>query len=439
MTLKELILLALILFFTLLTRLFRLDYPSQMYFDEVYHVPAAMMMSSGDFSRPFDPQQVAYDGQHIADWLHPPLAKYFQAGSMYLFGKNAFAWRLPAVVFACLTIIVFYFLLRFVAQAFFFKHLSIAEKNRRSINLALVATYFLSLSGLFLVQSRIAMNDVFCLFFLMLGIFAYFAYLDKKTYLFLFLTGLSLALSFSTKWTALWLLLLIFIRELTLLRSYRALPFIFFSLILTPIFIYVLSYGAMFFAGHNLTDFFALQKTILSSQLSNPSFHLYSSDPLSWLLNWRPVWFFTSTSNLDNSFVANIYALENPLLSLYLLVTFILLFLSLLKKDKLSLARKTVWLFFSFYLASFLPWIFFSRPMFLHHYLPALPFLIVLLSYFLLNLLEKITDKEKRKALFFNLLFWPFFFFLLFYPQWTALPVPEGFADLLYFAIPSWR
>lgn len=438
MTLKELILLGLILFFTLSTRLFRLDYPGQMYFDEVYHVPAAMMMSAGDFSSPFDPQQVSYDGQNVADWLHPPLAKYFQAGAMALWGKNPIAWRLPAVFFAGLTIIIFYFGVRQLGHQFFFKHLSAGERASKSANLSLVASYFLSLSGLFLVQSRIAMNDVFLLFFLLLGIFAYFVYSDKKRYLFLFLTGLFLALALSVKWTAFWFILLILIKEVASIKSYRELPFLLFCFLLTPIFTYVLSYLPMFFSGHGLADFFVLQKTILLSHLSNPSFHLYSSDPLSWLINWRPVWFFTNP-NLGNDFVANIYALENPLLSFYLLITFLLVFLSLLKKDKLSLARKTVWLLFSFYLASFLPWIFFSRPMFLYHYLPALPFLIILLAYFLLNLLEKISGLEKRRALFFNLLFWPFFFFLLFYPQWTAWPVPENFANTIYFSIASWR
>ncbi len=439
MTLKEIILLGLILFFTLSTRLFRLDYPSQMYFDEVYHVPAAMMMSVGDFSRPFDAQQASYDGQNVADWLHPPLAKYFQAGAMSLFGKNPMAWRLPSVFFATLAILVFYFLVKHLGLQFFFKHLSVGEQVNKSVNLSLVASYFLSLSGLFLVQSRIAMNDVFLLFFLILAIFVYFVYLDQKRYLFLFLTGLFLALALSVKWTAFWFILLLLIREVASIKSYRELPFLLFCFLLTPVFSYVLSYLPMFMAGNHLSDFLILQKTILLSHLSNPSFHLYSSDPLSWLINWRPVWFFTSNSWLSAGFVANIYALENPLLNFYLLLTFVLVFLSLLKRDRLSLARKTIWLLFSFYLASFLPWIFFSRPMFLYHYLPALPFLIILLAYFLLNFLEKITDLSKRRALFFNLLFWPFFFFLIFYPQWTAWPVPESFADIIYFAITSWR
>ena len=88
MTLKEIVVLSLILLFALFTRLFRFNYPSQMYFDERYHVPAAMMLSDGNFQTPFDFNQSSYDGQNIADWLHPPLAKYFQAVSIHFLGKN---------------------------------------------------------------------------------------------------------------------------------------------------------------------------------------------------------------------------------------------------------------------------------------------------------------------------------------------------------------
>jgi len=77
--------------------------------------------------------------------------------------------------------------------------------------------------------------------------------------------------------------------------------------------------------------------------------------------------------------------------------------------------------------------------MFFHHYLPALPFLISIMSYLLLSSLNKITSQAKRRAWTFNLLFWPFFFFIIFYPHWTALQVPSDFANAVYFFIPNWR
>lgn len=438
MTLKEIFIFSLILLFALFGRLLRLNYPSQMYFDEVYHVPAAMMFSDGNFVTPFDHNQTSYDGQNVADWLHPPLAKYFQALSINLIGKNPLAWRLPSLIFSILSLIAFYFLLRLLGKNVFFKKENFEKKNELATLLALLGTFLLSLDGLFLVQSRIAMNDIFVLFFILLAVFCYFVYSFSKNYLYLLLTGIVLGLALASKWTALWIILLFFIKELLSLNSLRKLPFLIFSLILTPLFIYLLCYLPMFLTGKTFFDFLLLQKTIALSQLTNPNAHLYSSGSLSWLLNLRPVWFFMANST-NSKLLANIYALDNPLLSLYLFLAFLLTIIFLLSDRKSSFLKNNILFIFSIYLANFLPWIVFSRPMFIYHYLPAIPFLMILLSYFLINFLRKITDHSKKKAIAFNLIFWPFFFFLLFYPHWTALPVPKSFANAVYFFIPNWR
>lgn len=438
MTLKEIVIFGLILFFACFTRLFRLDYPSSMYFDEVYHVPAAMMMSAGDFKTPFDSSQVAYDGKNIADWLHPPLAKYFQAASIHFFGANPLAWRLPSLVFSMTTLAVFYFFLRFLGKYFFFKKENSAQRNELAINLALLGSFFLSLDSLFLVQSRIAMNDVFLLFFLLTGVFIYFAYLSRKKYIFLLPVGLFLGLALASKWTALWIILLLFVREFLALKDFRKAPFLLFSLLFTPFFIYFLSYLPMIFAGYSIFDFLFLQKTIILSQLSNPNVHLYSSGPFSWLLNLRPVWYFAAPLK-QADWVANIYALDNPLLSFYLFLSLIVAIIFLFNEKHNSTLKETIALLFSLYLMSFMPWFLFSRPMFIAHYLPAVPFLIALLSYFLINLFRKMPDKVKRRAWTFNLLFWPLFIFIIFYPHWTALQVPVSFANAVYFFVPNWR
>lgn len=438
MNLKELVIFTLILFFALFARLWRLDYPTGMYFDEVYHVPAAMMMSNGDFVRPFDFMQSSYDGQNVADWLHPPLAKYFQALSIYFFGKNPLAWRLPSVIFSLFSLIVFYFFLRFLGQEFFFKKEKNEIRNDLSIDLALSGSFLLSLDGLFLVQSRIAMNDVFLLFFILVAVFFYCAYLISKKYSLLFGSGFFLGLALASKWTAIWLILLFFVREFLPLKNFKKLPFLFFSLLLTPLFIYLLSYSPMFFVGYKFSDFLVLQKTIVLSQLGNPSFHLYSSEPLSWLLNLRPVWFFVN-NNLNKSWTANIYALDNPLLNFYLLLSLFITILYLFSEKENNLLKKIVTLLFSLYLLSFAPWLVFSRPMFIYHYLPAIPFLIALLAYFLVNFFRKTKEISKKRAWLFNLLFWPFLFFIIFYPHWTALRVPSDFAKAVYFFVPNWR
>lgn len=437
MTLKEIVVLGFILFFALFTRLLRLNYPSVMYFDELYHVPAAQMFSHGDFVTPFDPQQPSYDGTYIADWLHPPLAKYFQALAIYLFGNNAWAWRLPSLFCALLTIIVFYFFLRFLGQHFLFKREGLSRRNSLSINLALLGSFLLSLDGLFLVQSRIAMNDVFLLLFLVAASFAYFVYLALGRNVWLFVTGLLLAAALASKWTIIWIIVLFFAREFLAMKNFKKLPFLVFSLLITPAFIYLLLYWPMFAAGKTFTDFLMLQKTIAWSHLSNPNTHLYSSQPLAWLFNLRSVWYFSAIQ--PAGLVANIYALDNPLLNLYLLGALFCTVSFLLKNKRASAVRDTLALLFLIFLFSFTPWLLFSRPMFIYHYLPAIPFLITFLAYFLLSFVEQIKDVNHRRAVFFNLLFWPLLIFVIFYPNWVALPVPETFANAVYFLVPFWR
>ncbi len=442
MTLKELLILLSLLFFALFSRLWRLAEPAWMYFDEPYHLRAAKLLAEGDWRTPFQIPSTAASADFAAsayDWLHPPLAKYIQAIFIWRFGLNAWSWRLPSVIFALLTLVVFYFLVRFLALHFLF---SAAKKNRQvnqASNLALLATFFLVLDGLFFVQSRIAMNDVFVLFFTLSAILVYLDYQAKHRLLSLFLSGLLFGLALASKWSAFWILLLLFFKELWSSKSSRQWPFLCFALILTPAMFYLLLYLPMFIQGQDLTAFWLLQKTILRSQLTNPATHLYSSEPLSWVFNLRPVWYFTNQAISGGNWVANIYALNNPLLTFYSLIALIFIWQELIGK-KITIARRQTMIFLlALYGISFLPWLFFSRMMFYYHYLLAVPFLMILLAYVCLVFFNSIQDQTKRLAVIFNVLFWPFLVFVLFYPHWTAWPVPQFFAQSLYFFLASWR
>lgn len=328
MTVKELLILLCLLFFALISRLWRLAEPAVMYFDEPYHLSAAKLLSTGDWRTPFQVPLHSSSEATLAiyDWLHPPLAKYLQAISIHYLGLNAWAWRLPSVILAILTLIVFYFLVRFLASHFFLNAQKKARPAKQASILALIATFFLSLNGLFLVQSRIAMNDVFVLFFVLLAILFYLNYLLRYSLVSLFAVGLSFGLALASKWSAFWLLLFLLSQELWSLKKLRQLPFVIFALVLTPAMIYLLLYLPMFIQGQNLADFYFLQKNMLASQLSNPATHLYSSGPLSWALNLRPVWYFVEAKLPEQTWVANIYALDNPLLTIYFFFGLLYLF-----------------------------------------------------------------------------------------------------------------
>jgi dolichyl-phosphate-mannose--protein O-mannosyl transferase len=247
-------------------------------------------------------------------------------------------------------------------------------------------------------------------------------------------------LACASKWSALWFLLLILCKEVFTLKNRKQLPFLIFVLVLTPLFIYFLAYLPLLYQENGLAQFFTLQKTMLQSQLSNPTLHAYSSRPLAWILNLRPVWYFTAVSHVSQpNWVSNIYALDNPLLHLYMILTLPVGFWYLMKNKLRATAKRGVYFLIAFYLVSFLPWLFFKRIMFFYHYLPAIPFLLILTAYFFLRLLREVKNKNNYLAIFFNVLFWPFLFFVIFYPHWTALSVPAAFAQIFYFGLASWR
>lgn len=455
MKIKEILFLGLILLISLFLRLWRLNIPEAMYFDEIYHVPAVQMLAAGDFQTPFEWWHQA-DWPTYFDWLHPPLAKYLQAFSLRFFNfwPAEVAWRLPSVIFSLMSLVVFYFLAKEIAFSLLrTKKINDFCKIKKTpgdltINFALIASLLFASDGLFLVQSRLAMNDIFYLYFALSASYFYFLYRRQKNLIVFFLSALMMALALSTKWSAIWLIILFLILELWRIiteKTYPQIPFILFSLLLTPAVVYLMVYSPYFLSGKSLADFFLLQKQIVNFQLHWASQHPYQSSPLAWIINWRPVWYFADLSKLN--WRKDIYAQGNPVVFLYflLLPIFLLRWQKKIINKRLSkiwrgiIFQPTYLLIITIFFSSFLPWIIIARPMFFYHFLPALPYLILIIVWPLYIFSLTIKSKQERQVLIFHFLFWPILLALVFYPHWTALPVPEQAAHYLYFLLPSWR
>ena len=67
--------------------------------------------------------------------------------------------------------------------------------------------------------------------------------------------------------------------------------------------------------------------------------------------------------------------------------------------------------------------------MFLYHYLPATPFMIILLAWALTRIGFKFAIGYLLLAI---------SLFLFFYPLWTAIPVPQSWANI-FFWLPTWK
>ena len=388
------IFISLILVFSFVSRLFYLGNPPKEYFDEVYHAFTARLMMHGEpkaweWWNPH-PKGYAYE------WSHPPLAKIGMQLGMLIFGENSFGWRAPAALLGTLSI----FLVYLIAKEIFDDKIA-----------ALFSALALSLDGLFLVMSRIGMNDIYLVFFSLLAIYLFLK--DK-----LFFSSLAFGLALSSKWSAVWVVPILFSAFFAFGKKFKV-SYLWF-LVLPPL-VYIASYTQMFLTGHNFDIFIGVQKQMWWYHTGLKATHPYTSSWWSWPLLLRPIWLYTN-SFADNK-VANIYAFGNPLVFWFgLFSVFLTLYYAYLLRNK-----KLSWLVFS-YLVFFVPWAVSPRIMFFYHYLPSIPFLAISIGFIL----------RKNMKLVLPFLAFSLVLFLYFYPHLIGLSVPKWLDDSYYW-FDSWR
>ncbi|HLF69885.1 MAG TPA: phospholipid carrier-dependent glycosyltransferase [Actinomycetota bacterium] len=217
--------LTLITIFGGLLRFVRLASPKGFVFDETYYAKdACLYLGLGQ-------SYCRLDQATEQSYVHPPLGKWLIAIGERLFGYNEFGWRVASAVVGTALIVVIYLLARKL-----FHHRWIAGAAA-----LLTATDFL-----LLVQSRIAMLDIFQSFFVALG-FLFLAY-DRADVIrwrseallpfpapprvreleWRFAAGASFGLALGVKWSAAWALIgaasLAAIWSISLIRAGSRLP-----------------------------------------------------------------------------------------------------------------------------------------------------------------------------------------------------------------------
>lgn len=182
-------------------RFVRLGEPSAVVFDETYYAKDACLY-------------LGY-GQEFCDlnqsteqsYVHPPLGKWLIAIGIKIFGYGSFGWRASAAFFGIGVVLLTFLLARKLFN----------DRWVGGVAGLLVATDFLMI-----VQSRIAMLDIFQAFFLVLG-FLFLAY-DRQRVLeirnhaledreapapereheWMFAAGAAMGLAIAVKWSAAW-------------------------------------------------------------------------------------------------------------------------------------------------------------------------------------------------------------------------------------------
>lgn len=361
-------------------RLWALTYPPDLYWDEQHYVFDAEAYIGGGIGIPVgDPPPVL-----IADegtWVHPPLGKWIIAllgvGPM---GLRSIGWRLPSAVFGIAGVGLLYFL---------------ALELWGSVWWAGLAALLLALDGLHIVQSRIAMLDIFPATFVTAGILL--LVLDRTRSMgprsdersppgrmerifgswYRLGTGCALGAAIATKWTGVLALLLgaglctawlIAAGPRDRRAVARSLGTIVASFAVAPLVVYLVSYGAFFYQnGPAVGDFVTLQIRMLQYHLGHTQLQPENSLPQTWPVMLHPIQYFgLSTPGGTRKIVA----LGNPVLWWG--------FLALLPLAIPTVVRTPTWqdaVAFGGYTVMYLPWLAVQRSQFIFYMLPAVPFM----------------------------------------------------------------
>lgn len=158
--------------------------------DEVYYVPAAQTLLSGEKCAPYA------DNCNLE---HPFLSKAFIAAGIAIFGNDVFGWRFFNVVLGTFSIPLLFGLCWVVS------------KNER---LALYAAFLLAFETLFFVHSAIGVIDVGSVFFSLLGFLFYFSGFRWWKLDSMMLTGVSFAVAALSKETTIFIFIVLVLYHL---------------------------------------------------------------------------------------------------------------------------------------------------------------------------------------------------------------------------------
>lgn len=438
------LLLSLLLIFSFFIRIWRVQIPSTYYFDEVYHALTAKLIARNDV-RAYEWWNPAVEPDTAIEWTHPPLAKLFQATGIVIFGENSFGWRISSVLFGVMTI----FMVATVAHTLF-----------KSKSIAFLSAFLFALDGLVLTQSRLAMNDIHLLFFLLLTVQMYLLFKTSKPWSknwkkYLLFTGISIGLTVASKWSGILIIGIILIDQIiTFFRERHISAKIFasyiFAWLLLPIAVYTLTYSQMFLQGKGYAHFKELTQQMYWYHSGLVATHPYQSTPLQWVLNLRPVWLYVDYSKSNE--IANMYAQGNTALYWAGLASVLFFLLrSVAHRKSITLSEqqskqvfkvelqhfpKELLFLIPSYLILWVPYLLSPRIMFFYHYLLAVPFLCMILGYGLYQLLKQ---DDWRRTVAYVIIIFIVLNFVTFFPNWTALHVPTTFRDEVYGFIPSWK
>ena len=397
--------------FALALRLWRLNLPKGYIFDEVYYAKnAASLITDG----------VELNEQGAAEFVvHPPLGKWLIGIGIKLFGNNEFGWRVIAAIVGSASVLLIYL---------------IVQRLFNSLFLSNIAAALFALDGLNLVMSRVALLDIFLMFFIMLTF--YLILRDN-----LWLSGVVIGFASATKWSALFVIPFLILLTVNIGRAnFATWGKRFSQFVLAPIGIYLLSWSGWFLSakgwardsGSNLfSSLWNYHVEIMNFHRGLTEQHTYAANPWSWLVLGRPTsFYYESTKNCGaQSCSQEILAIGTPILwwaGIFAIAITVGLFI--INRDRVS----------AFILAgiagTYLPWFFIqNRTTFYFYAIAIFPFIVLSL----INVFNWALNNQINRKLIYGFVITVGINFIYFIPIFIGIDIP--YVDwLARMWLPSW-
>ncbi len=390
-----------------------ISYQNSAYFDEIYFGRSAYEY---------------VNGMQVIEWVHPPLGKLIQMIPIFFFGMTTFSYRLMGNIAGILMIPVIY---------------CFAKTMFKSRKYACLAALLMTFDTFHFAQTRMGTVDSFLVLFMMLS--AYFMYkyllLDKYDSIKpklknLALSGLFVGLAICVKWTGLYLglgLCIVFFAKLIhdiwkdrkLSKQYiQILLWCCVFFVVVPIVIYVLSYFLFPNVYPNevktFSDLFRQIQGMFDYHSNLEATHPFTSKWYTWPIMLKPVWYYVSYPL--EGFKSTIVGIGNPAIWW----VGILGFLYVLIRGIRSKRREYLFLVVMV-LSLWLPYAFIGRVMFLYHYFPVIPFLMLSI----VALIKWLSEKLKTVWVAVLYISVVIILFGWLYPVVSGRTMPETYIDSL--------
>lgn len=378
----------------------KISYMNSSYFDEIYFARTAYEYTQG---------------METYEWTHPPLGKLIQAIPIYISNYlSPFNYRLMGNISGILMIAVMYV---FAKELF---------KKRKY---AIFASLLMAFDTFHFAQTRMGTVDSHLILFILLASYFMVKYTKNNKTFCLLLSGIFFGLSASVKWTGLYggiALAIIFFTHLVKNKKLNIKNLLKGTLffVVIPLFIYSSLY--LIFPNNKLnhtTNFESIinqQKDMYNYHSKLNATHYFSSKWYTWPLSYKPVWYHQEILNNDTK--ETISGIGNIVIWWMGIIGFLYSLIKLIrKKDKQSfiivVSMLSLWLLYAFI----------GRVMFLYHYFPVLPFMML----GIVNLFKSIEEKYKLKYLIPLYMIFVIAFFIIYYPVISGIETPVSYIEKL--------